>query len=522
MDLIDQTFFSEDQKWIIHLRVTEKMCYRQIQTSWKIAHLNDEDEKLTSEALMTCLKRSALCFTWKKGKIYGNDYYLSKPDIEILKEYISDKCSNDEPVDAKELLEEALLIRKERQAKAIQFLIKINCPNIAELLQSQEFERPTRSWINANLEKLESKISSARIVDYDRYFACTPDIITLFFSSLEKCINDVPAPLVFGADELSLEPTLKKKFIVPENIPEFISRDVPNQIPHISVMFSHNITGEKIPPFVILPNIQNCPNEIQRPISFGQIWCASTQSGWQNRNSFLLWVINFVNWVSAFRHTLDKSIQNSKAILILDGHTSRENPIAIYILHIHNIDTLVLPAHTTHLLQMFDVVLAKPFKKLFSDKFLKIFSQKDLTKETMAAAIRESAINSLIKSWSDVCSVQNCESAADKTGIYPLNLEKVLSNPFIHTLTDEEKLIIQNRRRTNRLNINGKKLNDPETFNQINQSIFTKDSFRHLCLLGEINYIDYCNQIFSNGFDDVVLFSKFHYYVDSNNTITHF
>lgn len=135
---------------------------------------------MTSEALITCLKRSALSFTWKKGKIYGNEYYLSKPDIEILKEFISDKCSNDEPVDAKELLEEALLIRKERQVKAIQFLIKINCPNIAELLQSQEFERPTRSWINANLEKLESKISSARIVDYDRYFASTPDIITLF------------------------------------------------------------------------------------------------------------------------------------------------------------------------------------------------------------------------------------------------------------------------------------------------------------------------------------------------------
>lgn len=183
---------------------------------------------------------------------------------------------------------------------------------------------------------------------------------------------------------------------------------------------------------------------------------------------------------------------------------------------------MVLPAHTTHLLQMFDVVLAKPFKKFFSEKFLKIFSQKDLTKETMAAAIRESAINSLIKSWSDVCSVQNCESAADKTGIYPLNLEKVLSNPFIHSLTEEEKLIIQNRRRTNRLNINGKQLNDPETFNQINQSIFTKDSFRHLCLLGEINYIDYCKQIFNKNFDDVVLFSKFHYYADSNNTITRF
>lgn len=54
---------------------------------------------------------------------------------------------------------------------------------------------------------------------------------------------------------------------------------------------------------------------------------------------------------------------------------------------------------------MFDVVLAKSFKKLFSEKFIKLFSQKDLTKETMTAAIRELAINSLIKSWSEVCSV---------------------------------------------------------------------------------------------------------------------
>lgn len=64
-----------------------------------------------------------------------------------------------------------------------------------------------------NLEMLESKISSARIVDYDRYFACTPEIITLFFSSLEKCIREIPPPLVFGADELILEPTLKKNLL---------------------------------------------------------------------------------------------------------------------------------------------------------------------------------------------------------------------------------------------------------------------------------------------------------------------
>ena len=50
-------------------------------------------------------------------KIYGNDVYLSKPDIEILKDYISGKCHNEEPSDTTDILAEALVIRKERQKK---------------------------------------------------------------------------------------------------------------------------------------------------------------------------------------------------------------------------------------------------------------------------------------------------------------------------------------------------------------------------------------------------------------------
>ena len=109
--------------------------------------------------------------------------------------------------------------------------------------------------------------------------------------------------------------------------------DVVTQISHITVMFTHNIIGEHIPPFVILRKLENCPNEIKNKVNFGQIWCCSTQSGWQNRNSFLLWTINFINWLSAYRLTLDPSIRDSKVVLLLDGHTFIENPKAIFILN---------------------------------------------------------------------------------------------------------------------------------------------------------------------------------------------
>lgn len=130
-------------------------------------------------------------------------------------------------------------------------------------------------------------------------------------------------------------------------------------------MFAHNCVRVAVPPFQILKDFENTPKELNTYIQTGQLWAISNSSGWQTRNSFLIWSINFINWVSNYRLTLDESIRNKSAVLILDGHNSRENPLALYLLKMNNIDVIILPAHTTHLLQMFDVVLARKFKKNF-------------------------------------------------------------------------------------------------------------------------------------------------------------
>ena len=91
MDLIDQEDFSDDQKWIMHLRAEEKMTYRQIQVAWAVAHKDTEDEFISPAAIKTCIKRSALALHWQKGQTYGNEPFLSRPDISILKEYISER-----------------------------------------------------------------------------------------------------------------------------------------------------------------------------------------------------------------------------------------------------------------------------------------------------------------------------------------------------------------------------------------------------------------------------------------------
>lgn len=156
MDLIDQEDFSDDQKWIMHLRAEEKMTYRQIQVAWAVAHKDTEDEFISRVAIKTCFKRSALALHWQKGQTYGNEPFLSRPDISILKEYISEQCNGSDPVDSTDLLSQALYIRRERQCSAISFLNSINCSNISDELQGEYIDEPVRSWLNGHLQELES------------------------------------------------------------------------------------------------------------------------------------------------------------------------------------------------------------------------------------------------------------------------------------------------------------------------------------------------------------------------------
>ena len=184
-------------------------------------------------------------------------------------------------------------------------------------------------------------------------------------------------------------------------------------------MLAHNCVGEALPSFVIIHDLEKCPIEIKRYILAGQILAVSTKSGWQNRNPFLIWTFNFINWLSNYRLQLDESIRNDKALIILDGHNSRENPIAIYLLKLSNFEVIILPFHTTHLLQMPDVVFKRKFKKRFSKKFSKKFTNKCLlNKNSIASAVRDCVISALIEAWSETCTVEDCQTAAEVTGTY--------------------------------------------------------------------------------------------------------
>lgn len=65
------------------------------------------------------------------------------------------------------------------------------------------------------------------------------------------------------------------------------------------------------------------------------------------------------------------------------------------------IDVLVLPAHTTHITQMFDVCLASPLKSTYSKIFDTLLNEVAFTDNSpsIISKIRRCALAAIISSW---------------------------------------------------------------------------------------------------------------------------
>ena len=132
--------------------------------------------------------------------------------------------------------------------------------------------------------------------------------------------------------------------------------------------------------------------------------------------------------MSTFRTLLDASIRNSKAILIMDGHKSRENPVALKIFKDHNIDIFIIPSHTSHLTQLFDVGIASPMKACFSD-LLKTLMKNFNIDENNTGQLRFFCIKAAIMPFDIKANKKSCSIAAELTGLNPINDDNLMNNP---------------------------------------------------------------------------------------------
>lgn len=290
--------------------------------------------------------------------------------------------------------------------------------------------------------------------------------------------------MIFGADEAMLETLLGTKVVVPEGTDEAIAAEVEG-FPHISVMCCHSIYGEVMPPFMIIPTIRNLPPELKIFADSGQLDISCAPAGYMNRDAFLLWTITFINHLSVYRLKLPASIMNSRAALILDGHSSRACPLALWLLDKANVEVIIEPSNTSHVIQMFDVCLANPFKTSFRQIFHRL-EKKDQTQfSSIIARLRNHAAQAIISSWASASGIVNRISSGRKTGISPFDPQAIFDSPFIIQLNEQQQARQARRdaRRNAGLNINCKILTSPEMMGTIKAKVEEQQRYQHLCMI---------------------------------------
>ena len=174
---------------------------------------------------------------------------------------------------------------------------------------------------------------------------------------LRDLLQRISTSLLFNADETMLSAKRTYKCLPVDENPHAVTVEPP-RTQHITAMVTLSAVGESVPLFLVLSNLQHLPNS---PAGLhSRAWFASSSHGWMTRFLFLDWVVCFCHWLTAYRARLGGL--TSPAALIVDGHSTRLNPAALAYLMRHNVRPIILPAHSSHITQPFDVAVAASFK----------------------------------------------------------------------------------------------------------------------------------------------------------------
>ena len=346
-----------------------------------------------------------------------------------------------------------------------------------------EIKPPSRSWINGITAKINFHLTNCRLIDAKRFHGCAFEIIDEYFRKFETIFRETPEELFFVGDETMMVPNKPLKVLVPPDIMQYFE-PTPPEPAHITAFCVNNLMAVKPPLFVILTDLKKVPQELKKFADSGKVWFASSSSGWMDRHLFLVWSINFINWLTHYRNTLSANIASKPAVLLLDGHTSRECPAALHLFYTANIRCIILPSHCTHVLQLFDVALAAPLKRRFTNLFNDYIKDKKFVIErNSAATLRNVVMHALTEAWDAVCVISNVTAGAAETGINPFNRGVVRSSPYVRDFTAEERAIYQQHlaRMRNRVTISNCCVTDIDKIDEIRTSLMARNEWRIIC-----------------------------------------
>ena len=350
----------------------------------------------------------------------------------------------------------------DRAIRAAELGHQIYCPFIVnKILERFSNMSISPQWFNHFCKGHGLKLLNPQSLEEVRRKYCNSNVITQFYLMLQALIHQVPH-LLYNMDETSTTCTKKGKIVVPDG--KFPLASEETQIGHITAICSCNAAGESLKPMIILPLILNLPNELTELTT--QCEFASSPSGWMTSKVFFIWAMFFASEVNRRREGIARIYGREKAqypcFLLMDGHKSRLNSDAIELLYKNNIRVIILPAHTSHVTQPFDVSIARAFKialRASKDSQPKWLQEK-LAGLNETARKRYLMVLAIIDAWKKAATTQNICSGWEKAGLYPINKERVLGSPYVRPSVPGDIPAPDNQR--NEVRINGMEITTVE------------------------------------------------------------
>jgi hypothetical protein len=149
---------------------------------------------------------------------------------------------------------------------------------------------------------------------------------------------------------------------------------------------------------------------------------SSSTSDWKLSVSENGWTNNVLGlkWLKHFNKCTEARQVGRHRLLILDGHESHLNQdFKDYCLE-HGILTLYMPPHSSHVLQLLDVVCFSPLKCKYSQRV------RDLARQRAFHINKEGFLPAFRDAFFDVFTEVNCRKAFKALGLVPTNAQVVL------------------------------------------------------------------------------------------------
>jgi hypothetical protein len=182
----------------------------------------------------------------------------------------------------------------------------------------------------------------------------------------------------------------------------------------VTVIQAVNATGWAVPPFIVVAGRYHLSSWYEDDTIPNDWRVRPSPNGWTSNEIGIDFIRHFEN------HTKDRK-SSVYRLLVLDGHESHVSGDFKLYCKEHNIITLCMPAHSSHILQPLDVACFGPLKRKYGQLVEKMM------RRSLTHIAKEDFLPLFKDTFLEVFTSKNIQSGFRGSGLVPFNPEVVIS-----------------------------------------------------------------------------------------------